>query len=62
MRELRERRVGTQTDLAKLVGVSEFTINRWENGKAQPYAGNYVKLTEVLKCTSDELMTEQKAS
>lgn len=58
LRQMRERRIGRQQDLAELLGVTMYTINRWENGKAEPSARYYVRLQEVLDCGPDDLMIE----
>lgn len=56
VRELRETRIGSQAQLADLVGVSVYTVNRWETGKMQPRAKQFVKLVEVFHCLPDELL------
>ncbi len=36
LKEYREKRFLTQTDLAEKLGVSYASVNRWENKKVQP--------------------------
>lgn len=36
IKELRNKLLLTQTELATLIGVSYETVNRWENGKNEP--------------------------
>lgn len=36
IKELRERMLVSQTELAKKLGVSYATVNRWENGLHEP--------------------------
>lgn len=36
IKEYRQRRLLTQEDLAKILGVSVTSITRWENGKFEP--------------------------
>lgn len=36
IKKYREKKFLTQEDLAKLLGVSYVSINRWENGKFEP--------------------------
>ena len=36
IKEYRQRKLLTQEDLAKLLGVSVTSITRWENGKFEP--------------------------
>lgn len=48
LKQLREVKGLTQTDLAKLVGVTMNSIARWEQGSNAPSEENLVKLKEVL--------------
>lgn len=36
VKELREKMLVTQTELAEIIGVSFATVNRWENKKCEP--------------------------
>lgn len=36
LKDLREKLLISQTDLAKMLGVSYASVNRWENKKCQP--------------------------
>jgi DNA-binding XRE family transcriptional regulator len=45
----RERNFLTQTDLAKLLGVSFTTVNRRENGKFEPTMKMKKKLNDLFK-------------
>jgi Predicted transcriptional regulators len=36
IKELREKMLITQTELAEILGVSFATVNRWENKKCEP--------------------------
>lgn len=38
----------TQADLAKLMGVEQAVISRWESGKVKPNADNAAKLNDIL--------------
>lgn len=56
LRELREARFLTQSELARAVGVSRYqTVARWESGKGYPHPSHLRKLCEVLGITPDEL-------
>lgn len=57
LRRLRERRLLTQTELARLVGVRRYqTIGRWERGEDRPRAGHLRALCAALEVTPDELL------
>ena len=49
IRIARERKKLNQAELAKLIGVSNDTVSRWETGKRQPRLQDLNKLAEILK-------------
>ena len=45
----RRQNIGlTQKELAKLIGVTDVTISRWESGQRDPIWSDFVRLCEVL--------------
>lgn len=46
---LREKELITQTELAKKLGVSFATINRWENGRHEPTITGKRKIRDYCK-------------
>lgn len=48
IRELRERRGISQSELARRMGVKHPSVVQWETGKAMPAAAKLPKLAEVL--------------
>lgn len=46
----------TQSELAKMMGVSVKTIGSWERGKFNPTTENLIKLSEKLETSVDELV------
>lgn len=44
----------TQPDLAAIVGVSVYTIQRWEDGSVSPSGENEVKLGKLIEGFSDQ--------
>ncbi len=56
LREWRRRRLLSQQELAKLLGMRYQTVQRWEAGTALPQPASRRKLCEVLKISSDELL------
>ena len=56
LRDYRKRQKISQCQLAKLLGVKQPTVSCWENGISAPTLSNIYKLTEILNCTSDELL------
>ncbi len=56
LREWRRRRLLSQQELAKLLGVRYQTVQRWEGGAALPQPASRRKLCEVLRITPEELL------
>lgn len=49
LKEIREKLLISQTDLAKMLGVSFATVNRWENGHFEPSLKAKRALRELFK-------------
>ena len=47
--EIRNRLNASQEDLAKMIGVSFATVNRWENGHSSPNDATQLRLYDVCK-------------
>lgn len=56
IRELRKDKHLTQTDLAKLINVSQQTITKWENNNAEPSGTAVKSLANVLSVSSDYIL------
>lgn len=56
IRQLREGRAMTQTDLAEQIGVSSKTISKWETGKGLPDISLLQPLAQALGISLIELM------
>ncbi|QLL70258.1 helix-turn-helix domain-containing protein [Lactobacillus sp. 3B(2020)] len=56
IKDLRKASRMSQTDLGKLVHVSQQTITAWENNKAEPASSAIIKLAEVFNVTTDYLL------
>ena len=56
LREARERRLLTQTELSKLSGVMVATISRIETGQQQPRIPTVRKLARALDVRPEELI------
>lgn len=55
--DFKERRLElglTQPQVAKIVGVSIFTVRNWEQGVTTPSADNLIKLKKVLKIEEEK--------
>lgn len=48
----------SQSDLAKLIDVSQQSIAKWETGENAPRADKLLKIAEILKCTVDDLFKD----
>jgi len=55
VKELREKLIITQVELAELLGVSYASINRWETGKHVPTTKIKRKIVELCKENNIEL-------
>jgi transcriptional regulator with XRE-family HTH domain len=55
LRELREKTGLSQSDVAKLVGVTVSTVSRWEQGANPPTQAHRRKLARVYRCQLEEL-------
>ena len=58
MREARQRKGISQTELAKLIGVSRQTINMIENGDYNPTIALCLKICKALDKTLNDLFWE----
>jgi len=56
IKDLRTQKKLTQTDLAKMVGLTYIQIGRYETEKSNPPSDILQKLAQVLDTTSDYLM------
>jgi len=56
IKDLRTQKKLTQTDLAKMVGLTYIQIGRYETEKSNPSSDILQKLAQVLDTTSDYLM------
>lgn len=55
IKELRERKDLTQTELAKRVGVTQSAVAKWETGGFTPSTSTLFSLADVLGVTIDQL-------
>lgn len=56
IRELRERRGLSQSQLADMLGVSRPTVIYWEQGKSMPHVKYIKSLASILKCKVSDLL------
>ena len=60
IRELRKEMGMSQTELAKLLYVSQDTISLWECNKSLPDVLQIIKLTEIFGVSSDYILGIEK--
>jgi len=53
VQEMRQRSGLTQTELAAKIGVSYYSVNRWENQKTMPVSLALKRIEEVLREMGD---------
>ena len=58
MKKARQDKSLSQSDLAKLVGVSRQTVNMVESGEYNPTLALCIKICNVLGCTLNDLFWE----
>ena len=51
----RKERGMTQEDLAACLSVSRQTVSKWENGECMPDADKFIRLSDILEISLDEL-------
>ena len=56
LKELRESRGLTQKEVAEIIGYSEISYARYENGKREPDISSLCKLAEYFNVTVDYLI------
>lgn len=61
IREFREAKGLTQTQLGEMVGVSQSTIDKYESGHITPPLNRAFKLIFVLGCEMQDIVDEQGA-
>lgn len=52
---LRTEKGYTQNDIAKMMGVTNKAVSKWETGAAVPRMDHLIRLAEILGCTQEEL-------
>lgn len=55
LKQIREQRGLSQTEIATALGVSRSAVAMWETSPACPRGKTVVQLAEVLDCSIDEL-------
>lgn len=60
MKQARQAKSISQTELAKLIGVSRQTINMIENGDYNPTIALCIKICRALDKTLDDLFWEEQ--
>lgn len=56
IRDLRKQRKISQTELAKILHVSQQTVTTWETGKAEPSSSAISSLADYFNVTTDYLL------
>ena len=55
IKEVRESRSMTQSDVAKALGISRTTVAMWETGDSMPRADKLPELARLFGCRIDDL-------
>ena len=62
IKALRESRDYTQSDLAKVLGITRSSVNAWEMGISVPSTQYIVELANIFKVSTDYLLGVSKTS
>lgn len=60
IKEYRANNDFTQRFIAYKLGVSQQTVAKWEKGKATPNISHIIMLSDLMKCSVDELIRNFK--
>ncbi|MBX3102056.1 MAG: helix-turn-helix transcriptional regulator, partial [Bacteroidetes bacterium] len=60
IREAREKKGYSQEQLAELLGLSQSTVNKMENGKIRPNPRRVVEIAEALEADPQELLQDEE--
>ena len=55
LREIREHLNVSQNDMAKMIGTSYATVNRWENGHSRPGKAAQLRLFDICREISQKI-------
>lgn len=63
MNVMRERRlrgaIPTQSEVARILGVKESAVSKWERGVSKPRADKLPMLAKLYGCTIEELLASE---
>lgn len=62
IRDLRNRKRMSQTELAKVLHVSQQTVTKWETGKAEPSSSAISSLSRYFNVSADYLLGTNRTS
>ena len=62
IQDIRKEKGLTQKELAELIGVSDKTISKWENGNSSPDTSMLMSLSAALEVTVNELLSAERIS
>ena len=57
IKKIREKRGISQKELAAKLNVSPSTVSQWENGLRNPSLVNVKRMSNILHCTTDEILS-----
>ena len=55
IKEFRERKKLSQSDISKMLGIKQNTFSQWETGRRLPNVLQGIKLAEILDTTVENL-------
>ena len=61
IREARQRKNYTQSELGRMLGVTNKAVSRWENGESFPDIGVLESLSHLLELPIQDIVTGERA-
>lgn len=62
VKKLRQAAGMTQADLAARLGITTPSITKWEKGRSNPDLINVFRMTEIFKCSVNDIICRDTAS
>lgn len=62
LKEMRNKASLTQQEVADKLKIDRSSVAKWESGEVMPRSDKLKQLSEILGCTVDDLLSDQKGA